>query len=418
MIRRTTIVLLTLLGSLTACAFSRAEPDTAEQSNPPHAQQFDRSLVFRAGDGGYQHYRIPALAVTKAGTLLALCEARSGGDWSAIDIVLRRSTDRGATWSDVAKLADVPGPHAKNPALKSSKSVKPGEVTYNNPLVIADPKTGAVHLLFCYEYARCFHRRSDDDGATFSPAVEITSAFASFRDDYSWKVLAVGPGHGIQLTSGRLIVPVWLSSAASANAHHPSVIATIHSDDQGANWQRGAIVAGEREPLVDPSESEAVELADGRVLLNIRSEATPNRRAVAISPDGISAWSVPRFDEALVEPICMASICRLSQTPGSDRNRLLFSNPANLGKAKGEALPGKSRDRRNLTIRLSYDEARTWPAARVVEAGASGYSDLAVAPDGTIYCLYETRGDNARHSIWLARFNLEWLTEGQDALPK
>ena len=127
-----------------------------------------------------------------------------------------------------------------------------------------DVKTGAVHLLFCHEYMRCFYRKSDDGGRTFSPPVEITSTFEPFRRHYDFKVLATGPGHGIQLATGRLVVPVWLSTGTGGHAHRPSVVATITSDDHGATWQCGQIVAGETDPLVNPSEAQAVELTDGR----------------------------------------------------------------------------------------------------------------------------------------------------------
>jgi sialidase-1 len=280
-------------------------------------------------------------------------------------------------------------------------------------------KTGAVHLLFCHEYMRCFYRKSDDGGRTFAPPVAITPAFEPFRRHYDFQVLATGPGHGIQLTTGRLVVPVWLSTGTGGHAHRPSVVATITSDDHGASWQCGQIVAGETDPLVNPSEAEAVELADGRVLLNMRSESNSNRRAIATSPDGATDWTRPVFDDALVEPICMASLCRLSQAATGGKNRILFANPANLERANGKAAPGQSRDRKNLTIRLSYDEAATWPVSRTLEPGASAYSDLAVGKDGAIYCLYE-RAERLNNvfapSLVFARVNLEWLTDGKDSL--
>src|SRR5204863_4843812 len=132
-----------------------------------------------------------------------------GSDWDAIDILLRRSPDDGKTWSEPKRVADVPGPKAKNPAALALKFVNPEDVTCNNPVLIAG-RDGAVHFLFCLEYQRCFYTRSDDDGQTFSKPVEITPAFEKFRKDYDWKVLATGPNHGIQLRSGRLLVPVWL----------------------------------------------------------------------------------------------------------------------------------------------------------------------------------------------------------------
>jgi sialidase-1 len=228
-------------------------------------------------------------------------------------------------------------------------------------------------------------------------------------------VLATGPGHGLQLKSGRLVVPVWLSSGTGGHAHRPSVIATIYSDDGGATWQAGQIIAGPTDPLVNPSEAMAVELADGRVMLNIRSESPPNRRAVATSPDGATGWTRPVFDQQLLEPICMASLCRLSLPVEGRPGAILFCNPANLERAAGAAEAGKSRDRKNLTVRLSHDEGNTWPLARTIEAGPAGYSDLAVGPDGAIYCLYERAGRMNNvfvPSLVLARFDREWLTPG------
>lgn len=123
----------------------------------------------------------------KSGTLLAYCEARkgTGSDWSTIDILMRRSTDGGKTWSEPQKIAHVDGPYSKNPAAVAQKLVKPDDVTYNNPVAIADRKTGAVHFLFCMEYMRCYYQRSDDDGRTFSRPVEITATLERFRKDYA-----------------------------------------------------------------------------------------------------------------------------------------------------------------------------------------------------------------------------------------
>jgi sialidase-1 len=264
---------------------------------------------------------------------------------------------------------------------------------------------------------RCFSARSDDDGKTFTEPVEITSAFEPFRKHYDWKVLATGPGHGVQLRSGRLVVPVWLSTASGPSAHRPSVITTIYSDDHGKSWQCGDVVATESDPLVNPSESVAVALASGGVLLNMRSEADAHRRAIATSPDGATKWTRPVFDEELVEPICMASLCRYSLPGKRTRDRILFSNPANLERADGKEKLGMSRDRKNLTVRLSYDECDTWPVAKTLEAGRSAYSDLAVGKDGMIYCLYEhtPHEKGPGPSIFLAKFNLAWLTDGKDS---
>jgi sialidase-1 len=382
----------------------------------PWLEQTD---LYRAGTGGYALYRIPGIVVTTKGTVLAYCEARKTGksDWDAIDILLRRSTDGGRTWSEPQQVAHLTGPHRKNPVALAQKLANPDDVTFNNPVAIVDQQTGAVHFLYCLEYMRCFYLRSDDDGQTFSKPVEITATFNQFRDEYDWKVLATGPAHGIQMKNGRLVVPVWLSTGTGGHAHRPSVTSVIYSDDHGRSWQRGQIAVPNTDTFVNPNETVLVPLADGGVMLNVRSESPAHRRIVTVSPDGATHWSPPKFQDELVEPICMASMVRLSSRPEDARNRILFANPDNLERADGKAKPGGSRDRKNLTIKLSEDEGRTWPVSKTLEAGYSAYSDLAVGPDGTIYCLYE-RGRNAAGNqrptnyayLTLARFNLEWLT--------
>jgi sialidase-1 len=398
-----------------------AKPGTSTAfASEPFLEKRD---LFTAGEGGYKIYHIPGIIVTSKGTVLSWCEARqTSGDWDQIEILLRRSTDEGKTWSAPRKIADVPGVKTKNPFSLAVKNVNPADVTYNNPVIIAD-RNGAVHMLFCLEYMRCFYQRSDDDGLSWSTPVEITNAFEKLRSDYDWKVLATGPVHGIQLKNGRLIVPVWLSTGTGGNAHRPSVSATIYSDDGGKTWQAGDIALPCTETWINPNETVAIELADGRVMLNARSESKAHRRLVTVSADGATGWSTPKFDDALLEPICMASIVRLSHASEAGRNRILFSNPDQLARADGQEELGKVRDRKNLTIKLSYDEAQTWPITKVLDPGYSSYSDLAVTKSGMILCLY-SRGERGTDfggytfkALTLARFNLEWLTDGRDSLP-
>src|SRR5262245_45395927 len=114
--------------------------------------------LFEGGQDGYRQYRIPGIVATGKNVLLAYCEARRTGksDWDQIDILLRRSTDGGRTWDSPRKIADVEGPKSKNPVAIEKRQAAPGDVTYNNPVAIADRKAGVVHLLFCLEYAACF----------------------------------------------------------------------------------------------------------------------------------------------------------------------------------------------------------------------------------------------------------------------
>lgn len=340
--------------------------------------------LFVGGTGGYKTYRIPAVVVTAKGSVLAFCAARKDfGDWSDIDIALRRSTDGGKTWSVMRIIAGA------------------SAGTTDNPTPIAD-RDGTVHFLYQTNYARIFYIRSTDDGRTFSAPVDLTPVVEGFRSEYKWAVIAPGPGHAIQLRNGRLLVPLWLSPDHS---HRPSVIATIHSDDRGTSWRRGQLLAPSDVP--NPSENMPVELSDGHVMINIRNESPRHRRAVSFSSDGAGGWSKPVFDEELYEPVCMASILRL-RTGG-----ILFSNPRSESDTEAIIAQYRMRPRNNLTIRMSNDDGRTWPVARLLEPGRTGYSDLAEGPEGSLYCLYEQGVPDherlANRNIRIARFGLDWL---------
>jgi sialidase-1 len=397
--------------------------------------KLEQSSLFEAETEGYALYRIPGIIVTAKGTVLVYCEARkdSARDWGHIDVVYRRSTDGGQTFSPAKPLVQMDAAKWKlkrNPAAVAQKLGREGALTFNNPLMIAD-RDGSVHLLYCVEYNRLFYCRSTDDGASFGEPAEITAVLDKFRRTgvppaakerageapaprglYPWQAMAVGPGHGIQLASKRLLVPAWISRATGGGAHRPSAITTIYSDDGGRSWHAGEIIAGETDPLINPSEHMAVELSDGRVMVNIRSESKPNRRAYAISSDGATRWSSPEFHDALMEPICMASLIRLPLADGTIG--LLFSNPYNLDAADvAKQSPGRGRDRKNLSLQLSRDDGRSWPVRKTLEPGASGYSDLAVLPDGTILCFYERGSSDGKMKLrylTLARLNEAWLT--------
>lgn len=359
---------------------------------------FETQNLFERGAGGYTMYRIPGLCMTSNGVALAWTEARfgRGGDWDSIDIVMRRSFDNGVTWDEPRRIVD-------------HSAYGPGPI--NNFNTIVDTVTGEVHVLYCYNYARAFYMKTTDDGATFTEPVEITATFEQFRPEYDWGVIAIGLPMGIQLRTGRLVMPVWMS-LSKEKKHIPNRCAVIYSDDHGQTWQRGDMV-----PDIVPNNSETVgvELEDGSVLLNIRNRAGVRRRVISVSKDGIRNWSTPRLDPALKEPTCEASLIRYSWA-SEGRSRILFCNPDNEeGKdAKGSEV---FRVRRNVTVKMSYDDCQTWPVSKVLEPGFSGYSALAVCPDKTILCLFERGKPDGKDSddyLTLARFNLAWLSDGQD----
>jgi sialidase-1 len=271
-----------------------------------------------------------------------------------------------------------------------------------------------VHLLYAVDYARAFHRRSDDAGRTWSQARDVTATFEALRPAYDWRVLAPGPGHGIQLRSGRLLAPIWLSPGGGHDGHHPQQVATIYSDDGGVTWQAGELVTPRDGP--DHGEPVAVELSDGRVMVNMRNE-DPRlgsiARAVSTSPDGARDWSPPRLDPGLPDPISFGALQRY------DRRTILFANVHRGTVVDWRWTVFGYRGRREpLGIRVSYDDGATWPVARILQRREGGYVDLFVR-DGTIYALFEQGWRRRNHYrtrfLRLARFDLAWV---EDAGPE
>ncbi|NLX97828.1 MAG: exo-alpha-sialidase [Rhodopirellula sp.] len=206
--------------------------------------------------------------------------------------------------------------------------------------------------------------------------------------------------------------------------HRPSVVSLVYSDDRGKTWERGSIVCRNGdvvggETVVNPSETVVVELTDGRVMFNMRSESQNGRRLVAVSPDGVSGWTGHRWETSLLEPVCMASLIRYDWPKNGQSGSILFANPDNLERKmtwghSGKPVTPPNSDRKRLTIKMSRDDGQTWPVSKVLEAGPSGYSDLAVLADGTVLCFYEAdvvSGMCDDRYLRLARFNPRWLAD-------
>jgi sialidase-1 len=342
--------------------------------------------VFRAGEGGYHTYRIPALLTTPKGTLLAFCEGRknSTSDSGDIDLLLRRSFDGGKTWSPVQKLADM------------------GTDTIGNPAPVFERKTGTIFLLLTRNPSSTTERqitrealrnartvwiiRSRDDGATWTEPVEITKQ--TKLPDWTW--YATGPGNGIQLRSGRLVIPCDHNQAGTDTRYSH----LLYSDDRGETWKIGAIAEEKT------NESAIAELKDGSLLFNMRSYHGKNRRAVQRSTDGGLTLGKLTLDDALIEPVCQASMVSALPAGKKNDNRLLFSNPA-------------ATSRKNMTVRLSRDGGKTWPASRVIYEGPSAYSALSVLNDKTIGLLYEHGQKSSYERITFVHFDLAWLGGGK-----
>ncbi len=155
--------------------------------------------------------------------------------------------------------------------IEDNPNPKPGgerEQTVNNPVAIVE-RVPRVTSSFCTASitSTVSPWRSTDDGLTWSKPIEITASFEPFRAKYDWKVIATGPGHGIQLSSGRLVAPIWLSYGRRRGVHGPNAAGTIFSDDHGETWQAGDIAVPNEGAFRSPNETMLAQLSDGRVML-------------------------------------------------------------------------------------------------------------------------------------------------------
>lgn len=381
-----------LLIFLHSAAGSPAAEDEAKVKTGSDGSGLRETIhVFESGRNGYSTYRIPSVVVAPDGSLLAFCEGRrkSSSDTGDIDLLMKRSIDGGASWSEQEVVWDD-GPN-----------------TCGNPCPVVDRKKGTISLLMTHNLgidheSRIIKRqsrgtrtvwvcRSDNSGRTWSQPREITAAVK----EPNWTWYATGPGAGIRIErgphEGRLVVPC--DHIEAGTGHYYSHV--IFSDDHGRTWHLGGST-----PQHQVNECEVVELTDGRLMLNMRNyDRSKRARQVSTSRDGGMTWSDVRHDETLVEPICQASIRRFRWPATGRPGVILFSNPAS---PKGRV---------NMTVRASFDDGRTWPVERVLYSGGSAYSCLVVLPDGGIGCLYERDGYK---TITFARITLDWLTRKEE----
>jgi sialidase-1 len=339
----------------------------------PRIEHFD---VFTSGTDGYAAYRIPAIEAAADGSLVAFCEARKynlsdpGFGEQDIDLACKRSTDGGRTWSAMQIIED------------------PGELwSAANPATVLDRESGRLWLLYLRsrpgrstrtsrpgtDDMQTHARYSDDHGVTWSEPIDLT-AVARDVDDPAWRASVVGPGGAIQDRHGRLLAPIW-------KVDPPGVFA-IFSDDRGKTWQRGAMVPGEGVG----NENQLVELADGRILMDVRQRGGPHRW-MATSRDGGKTWSEARPGETVTPVAC--AIERLALSP----SRIVWTGP-------------KGNKRADLVLRVSSDEAKTFPEEHLVYEGLAAYSDLTRLGDNTVGILWERGVERGYQFITFTRFDL------------
>ena len=289
----------------------------------------------------YYMCRIPGLILTEKKSLIAYYECRSEySDWAQIDIKVIRSTDGGKSF-------------------KTVHLIKGDGDTLNNPVMVQ--KDGVIHFMYLRNYRKLYYCTSTDDGVTFSEPLEITSVIDA--GGFFYNCVALGPGHGI-VHKGRMIFPVWYAqNHDDPNAHGPTKITTLYSDDDGASWHLGEQLA---QNLKDPNESALVSLGD-KVLISIRNHSGW-RRAFAVSDTGIDGWSEAELYDNMRDPICMGSMCAVGNT-------VYHINCDN-----------DEKPRINLTVKMSDDCFKSYKSIFIDEKG--GYSDIAVDGD-TMYIIYE-----------------------------
>ena len=324
--------------------------------------------LFEGGTKGYKTFRIPAIVTSTKGTVLAFAEGRKNGssDTGDIDLVLKRSEDKGKTWSTLAVIWND------------------GDNVCGNPAPVVDKSTGVIYLLSTWNLGtdhepdiikktskdsrRVFVLSSADDGKTWTEAKEITPSVK--LKEWTW--YATGPCHGIQIekgsNAGRLIIPCDHIEAVS-NKYYSH---TIYSDDHGKTWALGGTT-----PQDQVNECTIAELSDGKLMLNMRNyDRSQNARKISLSNDGGATWGNILSDNSLPEPICQGSLFSYTNKR-TGKSKLLFLNPADENK------------RQNMTLRISSDNGSTWAKSKVLFAGPSAYSDLTLLPNGTIGCFYE-----------------------------
>ena len=352
------------------------------------------TLLFQPGDYNSTNYRIPGVITAKDGSIVAVTDKRkyNQGDLPEdIDIVCRRSTDGGYTWSEPYTIAQGTGyNHVFGDCVLAWTNDDNGLIagfvggvglwnsTPSNPI-------------------RSYIARSYDNGQTWTEPEDITDfIFGSncvVPEHRTWRASFFGSGNGLITSTGRIM---FVAAIRETTAQSLSNYA-VYSDDNGITWH----VSGRAS--VSGDEAKVTELVDGRILMSIRHNG---KRWYNISNDGGETWqsSTSTWND-ITAPACNGDMIRYtSVNQGFNKNRLLHSVPF-----------GSSRT--DVSVYISYDEGETWPVRKCIVPYSSAYSSLCVLPDGTIglYVEEEYPG-NSGYSTVFYNFSLEWLTDGADSL--
>lgn len=315
---------------------------------------------------GFESYRVPGIIVSSTGNLLLSYEGRNDNGKTRT-LFIRRISCNGNDLGTRIALATTQG----NELL-------------HNPMLLAC-NSGRILAFWCQDYSRLFLRESFDDGVTFGQTRELTNVIGTFRKDWPVTLWALSPGHGIAMSDGTLVVPLWMSKGD--NAHLPACFACIYSRDGGASWRCSNIVSAGN-GVGDPTEASVAERSDGTLLATMRHEIRGTRQR-AFCAGGPDRWGKAYLDWNLPDPICAGAVLRI------EGKRLAFVNcaygdePALEMQRQGKDIRWSMNARQNLTLRISNDDGKTWSEGLLLEH-EGGASDLGLSRDKTkIYCVYE-----------------------------
>jgi len=339
--------------------------------------------VFSAGENNYASFRIPAIIRLENGDLLAFCEGRvrHAGDFGNIDIVMKRSTDQGHSWSVLQPIVDADSLQAGNPAPVVDRL----DPAYPNGRIFLFYNTGNNHeqeIRNGKGQRQVWYISSIDQGRSWSKPVNISSQVHRVGPPDDWRSYANTPGHALQLEKGSYRGRLYV--AANHSAGKPQAGFTeyrahgFYSDDHGKTFSVSASVS-----LPGSNESTAAALSNNGLLLNSRYQTGDRRlRITSISRNGGQSWDTSYFDPALPDPVCQGSLINIGWHRG--RTVLAFSNPSS------------KTNRDSLMLRISKDEGQSWPVSLLLDHQPAGprndytaYSDLVLINRKKIGVLYE-----------------------------
>ena len=335
-------------------------PESKNKKNtaPGYRKYLTKQTVWDEGENNAAAHRIPGTAVTQNGTVLVFAEARPDGkDETPKSIVMKRSRDGGDTWSGSIYVEKCDGTYWTAHQDRIDKyDIRDKKEVWTNMTPLADRETGRIFLFYALNegtvngqnlqrYTKVFYKYSDDDGMTWSNRIEITEllnvtgegkqAMAAdengFPCDYLGRAFHMpGPGHGIQLSDGRLLLHFW-NRAAIGRLNGPPIpvdkrkygVCTIYSDDHGGTWHYGSGFGHDGQNL---NESRILELENGDIYLNGRyKSARSNHRMTAASHDRGQNWEAISVDESFpMSNQCDAGLARLTRE-SEGKSRILYS---------------------------------------------------------------------------------------------